>query len=190
MLDTNWDHPNLVSFIVMREPISRSLAGDGKMMRKYPTIWDKAGVAKNGTLEDFWQFAQEPVHNNNYALRILSDSTCCNGSNTDVSYLEEAKEFVSRFTFVIDIACLGDSLQKLADVLGIELTQNTKSADSHHQHKTLEERIPYPKVLNYLKEKNKRDIELYEWSKTRSILECSALEQQKVPASDSNKKVP
>jgi hypothetical protein len=45
--DTDWEHPNLVSVIVMREPISRLLAGDGTKNRKYPALKEDAYI--NGT---------------------------------------------------------------------------------------------------------------------------------------------
>ncbi|CAB9523259.1 expressed unknown protein [Seminavis robusta] len=178
--DTNWEHPNLVSLLVMREPISRSLAGDGVMAKKYPGIWEPRKY--NASIEEYWEFAHEEYHNNNYALRILSDIGCCNGSDTNIKYLEEAKEVVKRFTFVVDQDCLSESLEKVAEILGIENAHNPKSKQLHRSHKPLEERIPYPEVLDYLKDKNKLDIELYEWSKERSVVNCRALEADRAAA--------
>jgi len=40
-------------------------------------------------------------------------------------------------------------------------------------HQSAKERIPYPEVYEYLLEKNRLDIELYEWSKTLALVNCS-----------------
>lgn len=179
-LDTHWEHPDLVSVLVLREPISRALAGDGGMAKKYPLIW---GGGHNASLDEWWRFArEEKEHNNNYALRILSsDRGCCEGSETKPRYLEKAKKLVQRFTFVLDLACLRESLEQLAALLGLELKHGKSLYYAQKpSHKTpLEERIPYPKVLQYLKKKNKLDIELYEWSRSLSLVDCQALEAKK-----------
>jgi hypothetical protein len=166
----------MVSVLVMRDPIDRALAGDYDMGVKYPMIWSWS----NGSLDDWWRFAHEEKHNNNYALSILSsDWACCNGSDTNPIYLDMAKTLLQRFTFVIDIACMKESLEQLASILGIELGHSEYYFQKSHPRIPLEERIPYPEVLEYLKEKNKLDIELYEWSKSVSLVNCQALEAKK-----------
>ncbi|CAB9503299.1 expressed unknown protein [Seminavis robusta] len=171
--DTNWEDPDLVSILIMREPISRSLAGDSYITTKYPSIF----THHNATEQEWWQFAHEPTHNNNYALRILSDATCCNGSHTSHDYVEAAQALVRRFTFVVDLQCLREGLEF---IVVEQLGMDTNKFQWNFVHDTqpepsLEELIPYPAVLDYLREKNKMDIELYEWSKTFSVVNCQEL---------------
>lgn len=168
--DADWENPNLLSVIVMRDPISRLLAGDGLFVQKYPHLFE------NGTVQEWWQYAHEDSHTNNYALRILSSYDCCNGSHTDPKYLEQAKALVSRFTVVLDIQCLNEGMVKLGEMLNINVTELGKASRGYkHEHKPSKDRIPYPEVYNYLKKKNHLDIELYEWSKRLSLVNCSAL---------------
>ena len=147
-----------------RHPISRAIAGDYNNNQKYPQIF----LDNNGTEQDWWNFAKEK-RNDNFVLHALSDATCCAGPNTDRKYLEMAKDLVQRFTFVLDIGCLDRGLEKVADILGFEVEHHT---DVAHQHTPLEERIPFPGVLSYLKEKNKLDIELHEWAKSIALVDC------------------
>jgi hypothetical protein len=76
---------------------------------------------------------------------------------------------------------LDEGIQALGDVLGI-LPQNIVS--KKRDHPPIEQRIPYPDVYEFLKERNRLDIELYEWTKSRSLVDCSAL--QKKALSDMN----
>ncbi len=86
---TNWEHPNLASIVVMRNPIDRLLSDVGRHS------------VKNGTSVEWWDYAQN-IRTNNYALRtIMSNEGCCNGGKTQDSYLEAAKSYLQRFTFVI-----------------------------------------------------------------------------------------
>lgn len=158
----------------MRDPISRALAGDGYTARNYPDINEH----KNASLETWWKFAREPHINNNYALNVLAGSNCCDGNNTDPIHLEHAKALVSRFTYVLDIACLVPGMQAIVDQLGVNITITDRSAGKAKAHHSLspKERIGFPEVYEYLLEKNKLDIELYEWSKTLSLVDCDALQ--------------
>ena len=120
--------------------------------------------------------------NDNYALRILSDVTCCDGNSTDTKYLEMAKELVSRFTFVLDIACLGDGLDKLAEILGFPVSNSLKTPDKGHVHPPVDERFPFPRTYEYLKERLKLDIELYEWAKSIALVDCDVVQKEEEKA--------
>jgi hypothetical protein len=105
--------------IVMREPISRLLAGDGGVNSKYP-----AGMRSgaNGTENEnimWWQYATKDARTNNSALSTLANE-CCQHNHTDPKHLEEAKQLLSRFTLVLDIRCLDEGMEAIANILGIK----------------------------------------------------------------------
>ena len=184
--DTDWDNPNLVSIIVMREPISRLLAGDGYVKKKYPGIHDNTA-----SLQDWWDFAHEHHHTNNFALSILAGQSCCQGEDTDPIHLEHAKELLSRFTFVLDISCLDEGMQAVADELGLGIViEESKERAKTHVHKHPRDRIAYPEVYDYLLERNHLDIELYEWAKTISLVDCEALKEKGVSATTTSQGTP
>lgn len=167
--DTDWENPNLVSIIVMRDPLSRMLSGDGIITRDYP------GIPKNATEDVWWQFATEAYETDNFALRVLAGPGCCDAENTDPMFLERAKDLVRRFTFVLDIDCLLDGLTAVADILGIQINEIYSEAYSPRVHPPIEKRIPFKEVYSYLLKRNHLDIALYEWSKSLSLVKCSAL---------------
>jgi hypothetical protein len=95
---TNWEHPQLVSVYISKHPLERMLSsGSHYFGTLYPGT-------RNGTANEmeWWRFAQDDW-NNNYALRILSDSpACCDGANTTVADVASAQALLRRFTFVLD----------------------------------------------------------------------------------------
>lgn len=169
---TEWENPNLFSVLVMRDPMSRLLAASGWTSKHYPNI----GKGK-ATEEDWWGYALNDWFTNNYALRVLAGSDCCNGAETDPIHLEHAKALVERFSVVLDIECLTEGLEAVADLLNITLAGNEKKKrrSKNHHHAPSRERIGYDNVYEYLLEKNKLDIELYEWSKNRALIKCYTL---------------
>ena len=111
-------------------------------------------------------------------MRALAGPECCSGENTDVRHFNAAKALVERFTFVLDIACLDESLDALADVLGLTLDfqkQNKEAGKKRRAEKSSRERIGHDDVYDFLVRRNHYDIELYKWSKTRSLVDCSTL---------------
>lgn len=205
---THWEHPDLVSVVVMRHPVDRLLAGDADVDRRwYPGMKattsggvvgrkGRGGTTNGGTSaadadanatalrqrENWWHYARRrDVRNtNNFALGILSQPGCCNGSMTDPSYLEQARALVGRFTFVLDIECLDDGMDELGRILNLTLNWG-KGGRSSRRGRTdqirsirpsYRERIGHDDVYEYLVHENRLDIELYEWSKTISLVRC------------------
>ena len=169
--ETNWQDPNLVSLIVMRDPISRLLAGDGDVSKNYPHV-----LHGNATHDEWWEYANSTHLTNNFALSILAGNKCCNGADTKREHLLTAKVLLRQFTFILDIACLDEGLSALSDVLGLPLhdrqLQDLRDLGKSHVRKPSSERIGYRDIYEYLLEKNKVDIELYQWSKKRSLVVC------------------
>lgn len=165
---TEWESPHLLSMIVMRHPIDRLLAGDGAVFRRYPGL-----LAGNGTLDQWWAYATDSTrrNTNNYALGILSERGCCDGGETDPKYLEQAKALLRRFTVVLDQDCLDEGLDAFA-----RLANLTVEAGRRRRGKTppppARDRIGHDDVYEFLLEKNRLDIELYEWSKSLSLVKC------------------
>jgi hypothetical protein len=156
---TNWLNPNLVSVIVMRHPLDRLLSG-----REAP----KGNVSEI----DWWNHANG-YHTNNYALRTLtSKESCVKGEKTGEDCVWLAKRLIRQFTIVIDQACFDESMEALSKKLKLGYEKDRTGA---HSHPPAKERIGYDDVYDFLVRRNRRDIELYEWSKSRSIVDCSAL---------------
>jgi hypothetical protein len=231
--DTNWDHPRLLSVIITRDPISRLLAGDGTVSRKYPG-YDSGNLNHNG----WWEYVTDETipHTNNLFLRIVGGEkwiknkeqqeekdkkkkkeeeeeeenkknlTLTNNASTTIlpssppsssssselrplflnqtSY-EHAVDVLNRFTIVLDIECLNEGMIELAKLLNLNATKFFADYNKRKPHRkddncisnnnTSRERIGYDDVYNYLLEKNKWDILLYEYSKNISLVRCDGL---------------
>ena len=166
--EMNWEHTKLISVVVMRDPIDRLLAGDGWVKATFPNVH-----AQNGTAEEWWKYANT-THGNtdNYALRVFAGmrNDCCHGARTDPRNLVAAKNLIQRFTFVLDIACLDQGIRALADLLDITVPTRLYG---WKKHPTARERIGHDEVYDFLLRRNKLDIELYEWSKSLALVNCS-----------------
>jgi len=135
------------------------------------------GLKSSTATEKQWQsYANYDRNTNNYALRILAGNGCCDGENTDRKHLEAAKSLLRRLTFVLDIECLDDGMLALAEILNIAIDERKleRKAAKRKKHKPSHERIPYHNVYKRLATKNQLDIELYEWSRGISLVNCSA----------------
>ncbi|GKZ00583.1 hypothetical protein MPSEU_001010500 [Mayamaea pseudoterrestris] len=183
--EADWENPNLVSVLVVREPLSRLLAIDGWVRRRHPTV-----SANTASRKEWMDYAMTPHNNtNNFALAILAGNGCCQGKDTKVEHLAAAKEILSRMTFVIDIACLRDGLEEVAHILGFQARnverRRLQSIDDtatpaaasrrdlklHRTWPSPKQRLP-PKIYDVLVERNRLDIELYEWAKEISVVRC------------------
>jgi hypothetical protein len=172
--ETDWDSPDLLSVFVSRHPLDRMLAGDGYANGHF-NIRDR-----NATAEDWWAFANT-THGDtdNFMLRVLSSDPrgCCRGAGTPRERLDEAVELLDRFTFVLDIRCLNEGVEALAGVLGIDLGSSLQAHSrlAHPHPEELSTRFPYPEVYEFLLERNRLDIELYEWTQRRALVNCDDL---------------
>ena len=173
--ETNWEDPNLVSVIIMRDPIERLLAGDGWVASEHRNVY-----YNNASEAEWWAFANDTTrnHTDNFALRILAGQLCCNGKDTERRFLDYAKALVSRFTVILDQACLDESMAALTDILGIQLDSETERFRRQYKQPPVETRIPYRDVYKFLLERNRFDIELYEWSKNISLVDCGSSKRQ------------
>ena len=173
----------MISVFVIRHPISRLLAGDGEVNRFYPTGLE---TEPNETLrhEYWWDYANgtdnklAKVNTNNYAMRVLSSNNCCDGTESDVRYFQQAKALMERFTIILDIECLDDGLRELGKVLNVtfDCEKNIsclKAKKKVAARKSYAERVGFDDVYQFLLEKNKYDIELYEWARQRSLVKCN-----------------
>ena len=83
--------------------------------------------------------------------------------------VEKAKELLKRFDFILDQSCLTQNLEVLAQIMNWRFVNNKKKVPKH---KPLKERIPTQELYDYIMEKNKFDLALYEWGKTQSLVKC------------------
>ena len=191
----NWEDPNLLSVIVVRHPIDRILAGDANVWKRYPGLQPKAQdklfhheYETNMTIryQYWWDYANgtsltSTRSSNNFALRTLSDpNNCCDGKNTDRKYLYQAQSLIERFTIILDQTCLDDGLEALGQMLNLTLSWKknrkrdpTAAGVVHGLPSSFRDRIGFDDVYDFLVEKNKLDIELYEWARERSLVECT-----------------
>lgn len=141
--DPDWDHPNLLSVIITRDSLSRLLAGDGTINKKFPGYSTKAL-----SHEKWWDYAlyKDLENTDNFFLRILSGDKRSSfnktqrlipnhieagiertteelmelfPTNLDEKNFEHAKAVLDKFTVVLDIACLTEGMEALAHMLHI-----------------------------------------------------------------------
>lgn len=162
--DTNFEHPNLLSIIILRNPMTRLMSSVGRYF------------VKNDTAEEWWDYASNSLQTDNYALRSLTSyEGCCQGDKTTSEYVEMAKTYLKRFTFIIDLECLKESLIRLSDILNLNMTKTT-----HRNQHTKSKRGRYPvrsrlkndTLYMHLVKRNARDIELYRWAKKQALVRC------------------
>jgi len=165
MSETDWENPLLVSVLIVKDPIARQFSGSTNLNNIY-------GSSDNRTQSAWWEYVQLSG-SNNFALDKLSPRPCPSGKDTPLACLEAAQDLVKRFTFVIDIECLDESMAILADQLGWSLPPANQHG--HHSHPSSAERLGNETLHEWLRQRNRRDIELYEWAKDRAVLNCSAL---------------
>ena len=144
---TNWEHPKLLSVIITRDPISRLLASDGIIDKRYPGF-------NEGTLDrkGWWDYvAYEDIMNtDNFFLRILSGDKRARlkqqqkeenknknhisknknrttaemmslfPSDLNRAHYDHAVAVLDRFTVVLDLACLTEGMVALAELLHLE----------------------------------------------------------------------
>jgi len=168
---TNWEYENLVSMIVMRDPLDRFLSG-GKCGSFHESIH---ADPTEDTQDLYWEYANS-VCADNYALGVLANkSDCVHGKDTSIACLESAKKLLSRFTFILDKACLSDSMVVLGDTLNLTITKEGFEGRLHNVHPPMRDRFGNDTLYEYVKKRFRREIELYEWSKERSIVVCNDL---------------
>jgi hypothetical protein len=168
----NWESDQVISVLIVRDPLDRLLARDAAAAHKY-------GPLKTRTQEQWWAYANDGHFTKNFALRILSDG---DGKETG---LNKAKELVGRMTYVLDQACLNENLLQLTKELGWNNTENLGEGTVHH--KTARKRLGNDTLWEFLRERNANDIALYEWSKNRSLVVCDTIDKVAAFESDTVK---
>lgn len=162
----NWESPRLASVIIMKHPMKRLLSGGGMTNRAFGTLEERTA--------EQWLAFSESRYTNNYALNVLMPDGClANGGSTTAACLESAKDLVSRFTFVLDVECLEEGVRALSEELRFNHTSLMKDSLTH-VHPPVRDRIGNDTIYFKLLERNRRDIELYEWSKNLSLVNCDA----------------
>jgi hypothetical protein len=155
--NTDWENPDLVSIVVMRDPMQRLMSDVG------------AHFVKHGTEHEWWEYANQ-YHTDNYALAtIMNGKGRCTGSNTSQAFVSDAKAFLERFTFIIDQECLDESLDVLSSILHLK---HKRSTMRHVVKPRARERVNNAVLYKYLMDRNASDIELYEWAASQALVKC------------------
>eukprot|EP00804_Cyclotella_cryptica_P005830 CCRYP_000129-RA/>CCRYP_000129-RA protein AED:0.04 eAED:0.02 QI:0/1/0.33/1/1/1/3/15/851 len=169
----NWEYENLVSLIVMRNPLDRFLAG-GKCGRLHNSAINEADPEPSEEVQRlFWEYANDRCADN-YALRVLANTADCNEQNMNECF-ESAKSLLERFTFILDEDCLNEGMEAMSAQLHLGITRDSFESRLHHGHNSAQERINNDTLYEFLLEKFHYDIALYEWSKNMSIVRCNGL---------------
>ncbi len=66
-------------------------------------------------------------------------------------------------------------MEALGAQLALDITRDSFESHLHHEHKSARERINNETLYEYLLEKFRYDIALYEWSKKLSVVKCRNL---------------
>ncbi len=106
---------------------------------------------------------------------MLNSQNCAQGEDTPIACLESAKNLLNRFTFILDRSCLADSMVAMGDALNLTITKESFESGLHGKHASPRDRLGNDTLYEYVKRRFRRDIELYEWSKERSIVVCDDL---------------
>ena len=121
--------------------------------------------------EIYWEYANSDC-TDNFALRVLTNSSdCVNGADTSIECLNGAKDLLRRFTFILDAACFDESVIALGKELDLEWESKTKLRKAVPRSSS-RVRISNDTLYEFLENRFRRDIELYEWSKSLSVLKC------------------
>jgi hypothetical protein len=171
---THWEDPNVVSVLVVRDPISRLLSHNEIIMKQ--EFEDRQEEEEPPwTKEQWWWFANNSDYTDGYALKWLTDEErpgCCQGEHTRRIHLQLAQRLVQRFTYILDIACLDRGMALLAEELGFDLVLRRGGERDYVHGMSNQERIGHDEIYEYLLKRNQLGIELYEWSKNLSLVRC------------------
>ena len=169
--ETKWESEHLVSVYIARNPLDRLLSGGGAVNRQFGTLEDR-------TLDQWWAYSNS-THTDNFALNRLTGGSCVDGDQTPESCLEKGKGLLSRFTVVLDQECLSESMAAFARLMDKpppdQKTSRTYKKVPKSAASNARDRIKSDEVYEYLVERNKMDIAMYEWSKGVSLIRCDEL---------------
>jgi len=168
--DTDWEDENLVSILVIRHPLERLLSHDFGAEKQWPGVFGLAQESEEDLKTQWWVFARSK-YTDNFALRILAGRECCDGKTTDRKHIESAKNLLKRFTFILDMECLDAGLKAAGNLLGLNFQNLQKRQVDNRKPR---ERMYNEEIFHFLNSKNRMDIELYEWAKTRALVQCHA----------------
>jgi len=163
MSEVNWEDPHIVSIFVMPNPFDliqasrKSLEGTNHVRRKSGK--SSEGVAHSST-------------SSHSTLHRLTGVMCDDrGGNITESCFVEAKHALKRFTFVLNRECLAESVSALAKVLELP------DPGTYHAHRNerVQERTSRTEPNDFAFQRIQRDIELYEWSRSLSLVRCELL---------------
>lgn len=154
-----WESKNIIYTIILREPLSRAIAGDG-FMNEYPEI-------KNG---DYTRWIREkPQFVDNYTTRWLTNKWTGFQNNTEPPPLsqkdfEMAKAILDKFHIVMILEDFPESARVLCDKLGWEHCDMGQA----RKRKSPKEIVNNDQLYKELRERNKWDIMLYDYACERS----------------------
>lgn len=175
---TDWEHPHLISLMVIRHPLSRLLAADAYTAQHYPFVLSYSKQGGEGTAQqskdDWWKFAKDPYYDN-FALRRLVGAT--NTTTMTRDHFLAGQQLLERFTFVLDQACLPDNLRAVGNVLNITMDDDRRKKDGRNlmanpKLLSLKERFPFEDIYHFVCNKFQYDIQLYEWARPKSLVQC------------------
>ena len=153
-----WGSPHITFTTIIREPLSRALAGDG-FMNQYPEIIRNKDYSR-------WIREKNQIVDN-YNLRWIANKWT-GFSNPNVptltnNDLQKAKNILDKFDIIMILEDLNNQSKKLKNIGWKHWDMGTKNRQT-----VLDKLGGDQKLYNELKNKNKFDIILYQYAKDRA----------------------
>lgn len=190
--DTDFEDEHLVSILVVRDPMQVLLAppvpDTNPLWDLYPAVFHTQSPTRPFSASEWlrnktftpttistqwWAFAKSSPLADNFILQtLLGKDDCCQGAHTGRGLLSKAKLLVERVTIVLDHACLDEGLRAAAAVLDIPWNRALQTPPTIEPLVDVTKRVFHADVYHYLRSRNRRAIEFYEWAQTRALVKC------------------
>ncbi|GKY95989.1 hypothetical protein MPSEU_000559400 [Mayamaea pseudoterrestris] len=169
LADTNWKDPNLISILVMVDPMERLLTDAWAFFERTYPVDNVLEITLDRSFgsKPWWSFIEENPTNN--VVEQLGQRHKDTKRVRPAVLTSHAQELMKEFTFVLDSACLEQGITKVADILNIPIDEplpertNTTWTPSTSMPADVYQRLTQLSKLN---------IDLYKWSKTISLVQC------------------
>lgn len=157
----NLGDPHIVSIFIMQDPLRLVQAVDELLGGKHSRM--KAAKVREEA---------KKIAKNHSTLGLLTGKSCLGGANATRSCFVKARSTLKKFTFVLNQACLADSVNALAFELELPHAKLGRSTSDHRDRRVRYRAVNTNSLTEYVLDQLQGDINLYEWSRSMSIVKC------------------
>ena len=167
-----WERPDLVSVVVVRDPMDRLFSEDGTAISEFGETRDRDWRA--------WERYAHSRYTDNFALRVFGYVPL--DRKVTRRDMEVAKAWLRRATVIIDQACFSSTVRELFRQIGWHKLKGPgfqlkrSSRIKHHagvREKSNRALIGNETIYRELESRNALDIELYRWAKKKAWKVCN-----------------